>query len=76
MQVVQHITTRLRIARGDAVAQLIRLADHAELLGVGARLNAGHGSPLGGDTVPTVLSGAPCQVIVCEDGAEPAEVEV
>jgi nucleotide-binding universal stress UspA family protein len=61
----QHITTRLRIARGDAGTQLARLARQAELLVVGARVNARHGDPLGGDTVPKVLAGAPCKVIVC-----------
>jgi nucleotide-binding universal stress UspA family protein len=71
----QHVTTRLRIARGDAGAQLIRLADRAEVLVVGARVNAAHGTPLGGDTVPAVLSSAPCQVIVCADGAETDEAK-
>jgi nucleotide-binding universal stress UspA family protein len=62
----QHVSTRLRIARGDASAELNRLADRAELLVIGARLNSRRGAPLSGDTVPAVLSGAPCGVIVCE----------
>lgn len=63
----QHITTRLRIARGDAGVELPRIAERAEVLVIGARLNARHGKPLGGDTVPAVLSAAPCEVIVCEN---------
>jgi nucleotide-binding universal stress UspA family protein len=66
----QHISTRLRIVRGDAAEQLTRLADRADVLVVGARMNSRHGAPLGGDTVPAILSGAPCQVIICDDGAE------
>jgi nucleotide-binding universal stress UspA family protein len=66
----QHITTRLRIARGDPGTQLTRLAGRAEVLVIGARLNSGHGTPFGGDTVPTVLSNARCDVILCENGAE------
>ena len=66
----QHISTRLRIARGDAGTQLARLNDRAELLVVGARLNSQHGMPLAGDTVPVILSNARCHVIVCENGAE------
>jgi nucleotide-binding universal stress UspA family protein len=65
----QHVSTRLRIARGDAGTQLARLSDRAELLVVGARLNSHHGSPLGGDTVPALLANARCHVIVCENGA-------
>jgi nucleotide-binding universal stress UspA family protein len=65
----QHISTRLRIAHGDAGTQLTRLSDRAELLVVGARLNSHHGTPLGGDTVPALLSNARCEVIVCENGA-------
>ncbi len=64
----RHMTTRLRIARGEPSAELIRLARRAELLTVGARFNSRHGDPLGGDTVPAVLSGAPCEVIVCDGG--------
>jgi nucleotide-binding universal stress UspA family protein len=63
----QHITTRLRIARGDAGVELPRIAERAEVLVIGARLNARHGKPLGGDTVPAILSAAPCEVIVCEN---------
>src|SRR5262245_29984890 len=47
----QHISTRLRIAQGDPGTQLARLADRAEVLVVGARLNSSHGRPFGGDTV-------------------------
>src|ERR1700754_2233357 len=46
----QHVSTRLRIARGDAGTELIRLADRADLLVIGARL-ARHGAPLSGTTV-------------------------
>ena len=66
----QHVTTRLRIARGEPGAQLARLARRAEVLVVGSRLNSRHGALFGGDTVPTVLSNARCGVIICEDGAE------
>jgi len=64
----QHVSTRLRVVRGDAAEQLTRLAHRADVLVVGARVNSRHGAPLGGDTVPAVLSGAPCKVIVCDDG--------
>ncbi|GLY86745.1 universal stress protein [Actinoallomurus iriomotensis] len=66
----QHVSTRLRIARGEPGAQLSRLADRAEVLVVGSRLNSRHGALFGGDTVPTVLSNARCGVIVCEDGTD------
>lgn len=61
----QHLTTRLRIARGDAAIELTRLAERAELLYVGARRNSDAGNPLGGATVPALLAGSPCRVIVC-----------
>jgi hypothetical protein len=64
---LQHVSTRLRIARGDASTELCRTAKHAELLVIGARVNSRHGKPLGGATVPEILSGAPCEVIVCEN---------
>jgi nucleotide-binding universal stress UspA family protein len=62
---LQHVSTRLRIGRGDTSAELCRMAERAELLVIGARVNARHGTPLGGETVPAVLSAAPCEVIVC-----------
>jgi nucleotide-binding universal stress UspA family protein len=62
----QDVTTRLRIARGEPGEELARLAEQAEVLVVGARLNSRNGDPLGGDTVPAVLSTSPCEVIVCE----------
>ncbi|HZB31990.1 MAG TPA: universal stress protein [Streptosporangiaceae bacterium] len=61
----QHITTRLRIAYGSPAGLLIRAADRAELLVVGARGDASHGNLLGGDTVPRVLASSPCEVVVC-----------
>jgi nucleotide-binding universal stress UspA family protein len=64
---LQHVSTRLRIGRGEASAELCRMAGRAELLLIGARVNARHGKPLGGETVPAVLSAAPCEVIVCEN---------
>jgi nucleotide-binding universal stress UspA family protein len=70
----QHITTRLRIAYGSPAGVLIRAAGGAELLVVGARGHSPHGSLLGGDTVPRVLSAAPCEVVVCADRA-PGEQE-
>lgn len=72
----QHVSTRLRIVCGDPGPELVRSADRADVLVVGARLNSRHGSPLGGDTVPTVLSNAHCAVIVCENGAEDVEERV
>jgi nucleotide-binding universal stress UspA family protein len=68
----QHISTRLRIAHGDPGDRLARLAGRAEALVIGARLHSRHGSPLGGHTVPMVLSNARCDVIVCENDAETA----
>jgi nucleotide-binding universal stress UspA family protein len=67
----QHISTRLRIARGDAGTELNRLADRAELIVIGGRLHSRRGAPLGGHTVPAVLSGSPCEVIVCEGKPDP-----
>jgi len=61
----QHITTRLRLAYGSPAGVLIRAADRAELLVVGAREHAQHGRLLGGDTVPRVLAASPCEVVVC-----------
>jgi nucleotide-binding universal stress UspA family protein len=65
----QHVTTRLRIAYGSPAGVLIRAADRAELLVVGAREHASHGSLLGGDTVPRVLAASPCEVVVCANQA-------
>jgi nucleotide-binding universal stress UspA family protein len=65
----QHITTRLRLAYGSPAGVLIRAADHAELLVVGARGHAPNSSLLGGDTVPRVLSASPCEVVVCANQA-------
>lgn len=64
----QHASTRLRITTGDPGSQLARLARHADVVVIGARVNSQHGTPLGGDTVPTVLSNARCDVIVCDNG--------
>jgi nucleotide-binding universal stress UspA family protein len=68
----QHISTRLRIAHGDPATRLARLAGRAEVLVIGARVNSRHGSPLGGHTVPAILSNVRCDVIVCENDAESA----
>jgi len=38
-----------------------RVAEYAEVLVIGARIDSRHGAPLGGRTVPA----APCEVIVC-----------
>lgn len=65
----QHVTTVLRVAYGSPPAVLIRAAADAELLVIGAREHSEHGSLLGGDTVPRVLSSSPCEVIVCADHA-------
>jgi nucleotide-binding universal stress UspA family protein len=71
----QHITTRLRIAYGNPAGVLIRVASRAELVLVGARGSSAHGNLIGGDTVPRVLSAAPCKVIICADQAH-TELEV
>lgn len=65
----QHLTTRLRIAHGDPVKALVRAAQGADLLVIGAREGSEHGNPLGGATVPAVVSGAPCRVVICEGAA-------
>jgi nucleotide-binding universal stress UspA family protein len=65
----RHITTRLRIVYGSPAGLLIRAADRAELLVVGARGHAPHTSLLGGDTVPRVLAASPCEVVVCANQA-------
>lgn len=71
----QHVTTRLRIAYGSPAGVLIRAADRAELLVIGARGHTPHGGLLGGDTVPRVLAACPSEVIVCADHAH-SELEV
>jgi nucleotide-binding universal stress UspA family protein len=63
----QHLTTRLHIAHGDPATALIKAADHAELLVIGGREHGEHGNLLGGATVPAVLNGSPCEVIICSD---------
>lgn len=72
----RHPMTRLHIAHGDPAAALVRAAGRAELLVIGAREHSEHGNPLGGPTVPAVLSGAPCEVIVCADHATTASQDV
>ncbi|MGH3391533.1 MAG: universal stress protein [Actinomadura sp.] len=64
----QHITTRLRIAYGQPHRVLPEAASRADLLVIGARKHSRRGgNPLGGDTVPTVLTSAPCEILVCAD---------
>jgi nucleotide-binding universal stress UspA family protein len=65
----QHLTTRLRIVHGYPVQALVRAARDADLLVIGAREGSGHGNPLGGATIPAVVSGAPCRVVICEGAA-------
>jgi nucleotide-binding universal stress UspA family protein len=65
----QHITTRLRIAYGPPRQVLPEAASRAELLVIGAREHSERGNPLGGETVPAVLTSAPCEVLVCADHA-------
>jgi nucleotide-binding universal stress UspA family protein len=65
----QHITTRLRIAYGRPPKVLPDAAAHAELLVIGAREHSERGNPLGGETVPAVLTSSPCEVLVCADHA-------
>jgi nucleotide-binding universal stress UspA family protein len=62
----QHLTTRLRIARGDVATELNRLAGRADVLFIGARQTSATGNPLGGATVPALLSSSPCHVVICE----------
>jgi nucleotide-binding universal stress UspA family protein len=63
----QHVTTRLRIARGDVGTELAKLAQRAEVLVIGAGPDSRRDTPLGGETVPAVLSAVACKVIVCGD---------
>ncbi|WP_067799789.1 universal stress protein [Actinomadura formosensis] len=63
----QHLTTRLRIVRGEPGMALVKAAEHAELLVLGARAHSEHGNPLGGDTVPVVRTRATCPVVICAD---------
>jgi nucleotide-binding universal stress UspA family protein len=65
----QHLTTRLRVVYGDPVKALVQAARNADLLVIGAREGSEHGNPLGGATIPAVVSGAPCRVIICEGAA-------
>ncbi|MEU5878663.1 universal stress protein [Spirillospora sp. NPDC047279] len=65
----RQITTRLRVMYGEPAAVLTKVAQHAELLVIGARVHSEHGNLLGGDTVPAVLQHAPCEVIICADHA-------
>lgn len=68
----KHPMIRLHIAHGTPAEALLKAARRAELLVIGARDHSEHGNPLGGPTVPAVLSGAPCEVVVCEYHAAPA----
>ncbi|MEV4002564.1 universal stress protein [Actinomadura sp. NPDC049753] len=63
----RHLTTRLRVLRGEPGPVLAEAAERAELLVVGARSNSEHGNPLGGDTVPVVRERARCEVVICAD---------
>lgn len=72
----RHPMIRLHIAHGDPATALIKAAGRAELLVIGAREHSEHGNPLGGATVPAVLSGAPCEVVVCADHATTAAQDV
>lgn len=72
----RHPMTRLHIAHGDPATALIKAAGRAEVLVIGAREHSEHGNPLGGATVPAVLSGAPCEVTVCADHAAAAAQDV
>ena len=65
----QHLTTRLRVFYGKPAPALLKAARHADLLVIGAREGSEHGNAFGGATVPAVLSGAPCRVVVCEGSA-------
>lgn len=69
----QHLTTRLRVVHGDPVQALVGAARDADLLVIGAREGSGHGNPLGGATVPAVVSGARCRVVICEGAAMAAQ---
>ncbi|GAA2107719.1 universal stress protein [Actinomadura alba] len=62
----QHLTTRLRIARGDVATELNRLARRADVLFLGARQTSAAANPLGGATVHALLSSSPCHVVICE----------
>lgn len=61
----QHLTTRLKVEHGEPAKTLVKAAERAELLVIGAQERAERGSLFGGDTVPYVLGNAPCPVILC-----------
>ncbi|MEW2360192.1 universal stress protein [Spirillospora sp. NPDC029432] len=63
----QHVTTRLRIARGRPGEVLSAASAHGELVVIGARAHSEYGNPLGGDTVPAVWEHTRCELIVCAD---------
>ncbi|MFB4319259.1 universal stress protein [Actinomadura sp. 21ATH] len=63
----QHVTTRLRIARGRPGEVLSAAAAHGELVVIGARSHSEYGNPLGGDTVPAVWEHTRCELIICAD---------
>ncbi|GAA3221610.1 universal stress protein [Actinocorallia longicatena] len=65
----QHVTTRLHVVSGDPVTVLVEAARNAELLVVGAGSCSGSGGPLSGAVVPRLVSGAPCEIVICSGRA-------
>jgi nucleotide-binding universal stress UspA family protein len=59
------VPVRRMVEHGDPAEVLVRLADGASLLVLGARSNSAAGNPLGGDMVPVCLSRVRCPLAVC-----------
>ena len=56
-----------RVEHGHPAKVLVRLAEGAQLLVLGARAHSEAGNPLGGDVVPACLNCALCPIAICAD---------
>lgn len=61
------VHVRRHLVRGNPAHVLIGLGKDAVLLVLGARTDPDHARPLGGATIPAVLTARPCEVLVCAD---------
>ncbi len=61
------VPVHYEIPHGVPAKTLVRYAEGAELLVIGARAHSQAGNPLGGDVVPVCLNWAPCHLIICAD---------
>jgi len=59
------VPVRRVVEHGRPTDVLVRLADGASLLVLGARAHSEAGNPLGGDVVPVCLSRVRCPLAVC-----------